>query len=129
MSHDLPELPEGWVVATNIEQHISLLYADGDGRSIAVKPMHPDSDQWKTIGVAGYAPDAPVFTRYVSLNEAISTACSVMKTVGDEAVEPVEPIKTIGADFNDDADVVDGDDNNSGESGSDDPQADLTSFV
>lgn len=89
-AHDLPEPPEGWTVSTNVETHIAYLYADGDGRSLAIIPTHPESTEtWKVIGVAEYGPDCPRFAEAVSLDEAIDIATEEMEAVLEgESIAP-----------------------------------------
>ncbi|CDK38045.1 hypothetical protein [Halorubrum sp. AJ67] len=75
--HDIPDLPSGWVVSTNIEEHISLLRAEGETRySIAIYPTNPATTRsgWTVMGLANYEPFRPVFTENASLEDALSTA-------------------------------------------------------
>lgn len=130
MAHDTPDLPDGWVVSTNIEQHVAFLF--DDGRSIAVKPFSGTSDTWKVIGVADYAPEAPVFVQNVDIEAAMETAAEVMEAVTNGTEDEIEPVKTIGAAFDPEGDEAetggDGDDSD-GESDNGDTQADLNSFL
>ena len=130
MSHQLPDPPDGWTVATNIEKHISLLY--DDGRSIVVKPFGPrEAGRWKVIGVAQYAPDSPVFCRNETLSDAISTAVGVMQTIADGDADEIEPVGTVGAEIPGEQGDKDGDDIQPPESNADntDDQAALQDFA
>lgn len=131
MAHDTPDLPDGWVVSTNIEQHVAFLY-DDDGRSIAVKPFSGTSDAWKVIGVADYAPEAPVFVQNVDIEAAMETAAEVMEAVTNGTEDEIEPVKTIGAAFDPEGDEAETDEDkadSTDETASDDSQADLSSFL
>lgn len=75
--HDIPEIPSGWVVSTNTEEHISLLRAEGETRySIAIYPTNPTTTRsgWTVMGLANYEPFRPVFADNVPLEDALSTA-------------------------------------------------------
>ena len=128
MVHDTPDLPDGWVVSTNIEQHVAFLF--DDGRSIAVKPFSDSA--WKVIGVADYAPEAPVFVQNVTIKEAMETAAEVMEAVTNGTEGDIEPVKTIGAAFDpegEDADTGEDAADSAEETASGDSQADLSSFL
>jgi hypothetical protein len=130
MTHQIPALPDGWTVATNIDQHISFLYAGGDGRSIAVKPVSADADRWKAVGVANYAPEAPVFTQYAELTDAVATAVDVMQATVDGTASEIEPVKTVNCEFTRHGQDSSSDNNNDDNSNdSDNNQAALQQFI
>jgi len=104
--HDIPDLPSGWVVSTNIEKHISLLRGEGETRySIAIYPTNPATTRsgWTVIGLANYEPFRPVFTDNAPLEDALSTAIDeitaknngeqithIRKAGSDQDVEPAD---------------------------------------
>ncbi|MFD1570071.1 MULTISPECIES: hypothetical protein [Haloferacaceae] len=104
--HDIPDLPSGWVVSTNIEEHISLLRAEGETRySIAIYPTNPATTHsgWTVMGLANYEPFRPVFTDNATLEDALSTAIDeitaknngeqithVRKAGGDQDADPTD---------------------------------------
>lgn len=61
---DYDDLPDEWVVATDIPTHLSVLDRD-TRRSVAAFPT-PDQRGWTVMGVANYSPDCPVLARGVS---------------------------------------------------------------
>lgn len=84
--HDIPTLPEGWVTSTNIENHISLLRAEGETRySIAIYPTSASTSRsgWTVMGLANYEPFRPVFADNASLQEALSIAISEISAKND----------------------------------------------
>jgi hypothetical protein len=118
-------LPDGWTIATNIEQHVSFIYTGGDNRSIAIIPVSTDADRWKVVGVAKYAPDAPVFTQYVDFADAVATAIDVMQATVDGTADEIEPVRTVTCEFTSDTDNG----QNDNDSDSTDDQAALQQFT
>lgn len=92
MPHELPTPPDGWVVSTNIEQHVAFLYSDGDRRSLAlIAGSHPEAAEWRVRGLANYGPDLPLFTAGVSFDEAVETAVNEMEAqLEGNSIEPVD---------------------------------------
>lgn len=137
MSHDVPELPDGWVVATNIDHHVSCLYNAGDGRSIALTPAgsRDPVEQWKVIGVANYAPGQPVFTQYVDFETAVETATEVMEAISNGNESQIEPVKTKQPAFDPNGEASDDADENeaieaaSSDTEQDDNQAAISQFI
>jgi hypothetical protein len=64
------QLPEGWVIATNIETHLSILDTDDTQRSIAAFP-HPRRTGWRVLCLANYSPECPRIADDVSLETAV----------------------------------------------------------
>jgi hypothetical protein len=135
MSHDIPDLPDGWVVATNINHHVSCLYSGGDGRSIALTPAgsRDPVEQWKVIGVANYAPEPPVFAQYVDFETAIETATEVMEAVVNGNEDQIDPVKTKESAFDPNTESSDDDNETSedadGDNKQNDNQAAISQFI
>lgn len=82
---DVPDLPAGWVTATNQPDHLSLLNADGDGRSITVMPTQPQgSDGWTALGLANCSPECPVFVEGVPVDVARGEDVDPVRVAGSE---------------------------------------------
>jgi len=140
MAEDLPDPPDGWTVSTATATHIAVCFADGDGRSLVVRPSDPpDSDRWTVKGLAGYGPPYPVFVDGVEREDALDEAWAVMEAVA--AGESATPVRTetaakgnIGEDSEDNESDTEADANGAetddGETEADDgDQADLTAFA
>ena len=137
MAEDLPDPPDGWTVSTATATHIAVCFADGDGRSLVVRPSDPpDSDRWTVKGLAGYGPPYPVFVDGVEREDALDEAWAVMEAVvGDDSVTPMRTEATaegdigVGDEGDADAEMGTAADNESDTDGKEGDQADLTAFA
>ena len=132
--YDISKVPDEWCISSNTERHISLVYFEGDDRSVGIVPKsNPEYDRWVVKGYAGYD-GYPVFGRNLSVSEAIETAINVAKkTVNGESPNRVETNPSEDIDINttdENPDESNGGERSNPDGDSDgDSQADLSNFI
>jgi hypothetical protein len=96
---DLPDLPAGWTVTTQVPEHIAFFNTGGDPeetdtgyrRSIGLtKTPNAAPDRWTVSGLAGYAPP-PLLVEGVPFEEALAAAIEEMEAVNSGDPTEGEP--------------------------------------
>lgn len=144
MTYDIPNPPDSWTIATNVESHISFSYRPENRSIVCLSMGDPTLGNWKVKGLAGYDGDHyPVFAKRESVQTAIEVAFEVMNAIAeDEEIEPVtrkepafgvESVETVSEDSDTSGDQAapDGESTDSDDTAEDDDKAqpDLTSFM